>query len=61
MQPARFPWTDYAFGESYELLARDDLGKEFFELSVALVLCGEFFLAMACLAGICDVDAAGDS
>jgi cytochrome P450 len=25
--------SDYAFGESYELLARDDLGREFFELT----------------------------
>lgn len=24
--------SDYAFGESYELLARDDLGREFFDL-----------------------------
>ena len=25
--------SDYAFGESYELLSRDDLGKEFFDLT----------------------------
>jgi cytochrome P450 len=28
--------SDYAFGESYELLARDDLGREFFEMVVGI-------------------------
>lgn len=28
--------SDYAFGKSYELLAREDLGKEFFELVCGL-------------------------
>jgi hypothetical protein len=28
--------TDYAFGESYELLAREDLGREFWDLTTGL-------------------------
>ena len=28
--------TDYAFGKSYELLSRDDLGREFFDLTAGL-------------------------
>jgi cytochrome P450 len=28
--------TDYAFGESYELLARDDLGREFWDLTTGI-------------------------
>jgi hypothetical protein len=28
--------TDYAFGESYELLARDDLGREFWDLATGI-------------------------
>jgi hypothetical protein len=28
--------TEYAFGESYELLARDDLGREFWDLTTGI-------------------------
>lgn len=35
--------SDYAFGESYELLARDDPGREFFDLVAGIGLTWWFF------------------